>query len=116
VSAAQIDDYLAGLDEPKRSTLKQLRESILRAAPDAEQGISYAVPAFSVDGKVVAGFAAFTKHLAYLPHSGSVLAQFESELAGYTMTAGSLHFPIDEPLSDELVARLVHAKRALLGV
>lgn len=116
MSAAEIDDYLAGLDEPKRSTLERLRESILRAAPDAEQGISYAVPAFSVDGKVIAGFAAFTHHLAYLPHSGSVLGQLEHELVGFTKTTGSLHFPIDEPLDDDLVARLVQAKRALLGV
>jgi uncharacterized protein YdhG (YjbR/CyaY superfamily) len=116
VSAAEIDAYLAALDEPKRSTLEQLRASILRAAPDAEQGISYAVPAFRVQGAVIAGFAAFTNHLAYLPQSGSVLDQFEAELAGFTRTPGSLHFPVDQPLDDALVARLVAAKRAIAGV
>lgn len=114
MSAEQIDAYLEGIDEPRRSTLERLRESILRAAPDAEQGISYAMPAFVVDGKVIAGFAAFTHHLAYLPHSGSVLAQFGDDLSGYTQTKGSLHFPVDVPLDDELVARLVNAKRRQL--
>jgi uncharacterized protein YdhG (YjbR/CyaY superfamily) len=113
MSTAEIDAYLAGLEEPKRQTLQRLRESILRAAPDAEQCISYGMPAFRVDGRVIAGFAAFKNHLAYLPHSGSVLNQFDSQLAQFTKTSGSLHFPIDEPLSDQLVADLVEAKRHL---
>jgi uncharacterized protein YdhG (YjbR/CyaY superfamily) len=114
MSAAEIDAYLDALDEPKRSTLEQLRSSILRAAPGAEQGISYNMPAFRVDGRVVAGFAAFKNHLAYLPHSGSVLTALAADLEGYERTAGSLHFPIDRPLDDALVAKLVTAKRRLL--
>ena len=73
MSEQEIDQYLAALDEPKRSTLEALRRSILEVVPDAEQCISYGMPAFRLQGKVVAGFAAF-KHLSYLPHSGSVLA------------------------------------------
>jgi uncharacterized protein YdhG (YjbR/CyaY superfamily) len=71
------------------------------------------MPAFRVDGRVVAGFAAFTKHLAWLPHSGSVLPALASDLAGYTQTKGSLHFAVDEPLPDELVRKLVETKLAL---
>lgn len=115
MSAAEIDDYLANLDEPARSTLTQLRHSILAAAPDAEQGISYGLPAFFVDGKVVAGFAAFKRHLSYLPHSGSVLDELGEEVAGYGQTKGSLHFPADQPLPDALVARLVEVKLRQLG-
>ena len=115
MATAEIDAYLAALDEPKRSTLEALRRSILRAAPDAEQGISYGLPGFRVRGKVVAGFGAFKNHLAYLPHSGQVLARLADELTGYTRTSGSLHFPIDEPLPDALVRRLVEAKLDLLG-
>ena len=73
MSLAEIDAYLAGLDEPKRSTLEQLRRDILAVVPEAEQCISYNLPAFRVDGKVIAGFAAFTHHLSYLPHSSSGL-------------------------------------------
>ena len=107
MSAQEIDAYLEGLDEPKRSTLKQLRETILEIVPDAEQGISYGLPAFRVQGKVVAGFAAFKNHLSYLPHSGSVLPELGNEVAGYGGTKGSLHFPIDRPLPKPLVEKLI---------
>ena len=60
MSAEEIDGYLASVEEPKRSTLEALRQSILEVVPDAEQCISYGMPAFKVQGKTVAGFAAFT--------------------------------------------------------
>ena len=107
MSAEQIDDYLRDVDEPKRSTLQVLRRMILEVIPDAEQGMSYGMPAFRVQGKTVAGFAAFKDHLSYLPHSGRVLGQLADELAGYTMTKGSLHFPVDQPLPKAIVSRLV---------
>lgn len=110
MTAAEIDAYVDALDEPKRTTLRRLRASILRVVPDAEECLSYGMPAFRVDGKVVAGFAAFKKHLSYLPHSGSVLDELPDDLAGYTMTKGSLHFPVDAPLPDELVAKLVEVR------
>ncbi|MGZ4619267.1 MAG: iron chaperone [Frankiaceae bacterium] len=75
MSAAEVDAYLDRLDEPKRSTLSQLRHDILGAVPDAEQCVSYAVPVFKVAGKTIAGFAAFKDHLSYLPHSGSVFPE-----------------------------------------
>ena len=115
MTANEVDAYLAGLEEPKRSTLEALRRSIRAVVPDAEESISYGMPAFRVGGKVVAGFAAFKSHLAYLPHRGSVLADLGDSLAGYERTSGSLHFPIDEPLPDELVRSLVEAKLAVLG-
>ena len=94
MTAAEIDDYLSTVPEPKRATLEALRRSILAVIPEAEQCISYAMPAFRVNGKVLAGFAAFKNHLAYLPHSGQVLREIP-ELAGYEQTTGSLHFAID---------------------
>ena len=111
----EVDAYLAGLGEPKRSTLEAVRRSIRAAVPDAEECISYGMPAFRVSGKVVAGFAAFKNHLAYLPHSGTVLADVGDALAGYERTSGSLHFPVDEPLPDELVRSLVEARLAELS-
>ena len=115
MTADEVDAYLAGVDEPKRSTLETLRRSIRAIVPDAEEGISYGMPAFRVGGKVVAGFAAFKNHLAYLPHSGEVLASLGDRLNGYERTSGSLHFAVDEPLPDDLVRRLVDAKLAVLG-
>ena len=116
MTADEVDAYLVGLEEPKRSTLAALRRSIRAVVPHAEECISYGMPAFRVDGKVVAGFAAFKNHLAYLPHSGQVLADLGERLEGYECTSGSLHFSIDEPLPDDLVRELVHAKLAVLGL
>lgn len=107
MSAVEIDDYLQRLDEPKRSTLSQLRRDILAVVPDAEQCISYGVPGFKIDGKTIAGFAAFKNHLSYLPHSGSVFPELADELAGYQQSSGSLHFPVDQPLPPELVEKLI---------
>jgi uncharacterized protein YdhG (YjbR/CyaY superfamily) len=115
VSASEIDAYLAPLDAPQREALEDLRRSILAVVPDAEQCLSYGMPAFRVDGKVVAGFAAFTHHLSYLPHSGDVLGDLGEELAAYERTAGSLHFTADQPLPDDVVRRLVEAKLRRLG-
>jgi uncharacterized protein YdhG (YjbR/CyaY superfamily) len=105
-----IDDYLASIDEPKRTTLEKLRQTILGIIPGAEECISYGMPAFRLDGKVIAGFAAFKNHLAYLPHSGSVLPELSDDLADYESTQGSLHFPIDQPLPKALVKKLIASR------
>jgi uncharacterized protein YdhG (YjbR/CyaY superfamily) len=107
MSADEIDAYLAALDEPKRSTLEQLRRDILRVVPDAQQCISYAVPGFKIDGTTIAGFAAFTRHLSYLPHSGSVFPELTQDLLGYERSTGALRFPVDQPLPAGLVSKLI---------
>lgn len=110
MSGEEIDRYLSGIEEPKRTTLERLRQSILKVVPDAEEGISYGMPAFRVRGKVVAGFAAFKNHLTYAPHSGSVLDQLADDLEGYSTTKGVLRFPVDEPLPDTLVEKLIQVR------
>ncbi len=116
MSAQEVDDYLSGIDEPKRTTLAALRRAILDVVPEAEEVISYGVPAFRVRGKTIAGFAAFKAHLSYLPFSGSVLSQLGDELGGYTMTKSSLHFPIDQSLPEELVQKLIALRLADAGL
>ena len=116
MASDEIDAYLAEIDEPARSTLEEVRRRILAVVPDAEQCISYQMPAFRVPGpkkgkgKVVAGFAVFAKHLSYLPHSGTILPPLDDELADYQRTKSSLHFAFDEPLPADLVATLVQAR------
>ena len=104
----EIDEYLAALYEPKRSTLRELRRTILEVIPEADECISYGLPAFKVRGKVVAGFGAFKNHLSYFPHSGSVLPKLSQDLAGYVRSKGTLQFAIDmslpKPLVEELIA------------
>jgi len=116
MSEKEVDEYLAALDEPKRSTLEALRATILEIVPDAEQGISYGVPAFRLQGKVVAGFAAFKNHLSYLPHSGSVFPELGAALAAYKTSSGALQFPVDQSLPPPLVRRLISVRmRQALG-
>ena len=112
MAAADVDEYLLGIEEPKRATLETLRSTILEIVPEADQLISYGMPAFRVEGKTVAGFAAFRKHLSYLPFSGTVLSQLTDELEGYTMTKSALHFGVDEPLPKALVEKLIAVRRA----
>jgi len=112
VAIADIDAYLSQLEEPTHGTLQTLRRTILEIVPEAEQVISYGVPAFRVGGKTVAGFAAFRDHLSYLPFSGSVLSKLADELEGYTMTKSALHFAADQPLPEALVKKLVAVRLA----
>lgn len=116
MAASEIDAYFASVEEPKRSTLEEMRRRILEVVPDAEQTISYACPAFKVNGKVVAGLAAFKNHLSYLPHSGSVLPALGDEIEGYGGTKSALHFPVDEPLPRDLIERLITTKLRELGL
>jgi len=105
MSAREIDDYLAQLAEPKRSPLKQLRQTILAVVPDAEEELSYGVPAFRIRGKTVAGFSAAKNHLSYLPRSGEVLGQLTAEdLAGFEASKGA--FAISTSLRHLGVGRL----------
>jgi uncharacterized protein YdhG (YjbR/CyaY superfamily) len=111
-----VDDYLAALDPTKRATLEKLRRTILELLPNAEETISYGMPAYKVAGKTVAGFAAFKNHLSYLPHSGSVLDKLRDALEPYQVTKGSLHFPVDQPLPRDIVSQLVKTRLSEAGL
>jgi len=110
LSRSEIDAYLANVEEPKRSTLEELRKTILDVIPEAEECISYQMPAFRVEGHVIAGFAAFRDHLSYFPFSGSIPNQLHDELAKYKQTVSALHFAVDKPLPRPLVKRLIELR------
>ena len=116
MGAAEVDDYVAGVPEPQRSTLAQIRAILESLLPDAEQVITYGSPTFKVGGKGVAGFAAFARHCTYMPMSGSVTASLADELVGYETTKGSVKFPVDHPLPEPIVRALVDARLAELGL
>jgi uncharacterized protein YdhG (YjbR/CyaY superfamily) len=117
MSVNEIDDYLAALEPTKRDALQILRERILTRFPDAEECISYGMPAFRVDGKVLAGFAAFSKHLSWFPHSGKVLPAIAADttlaplLGGYDWDKGTLRFAPDRVLEDALIDVLIDIRR-----
>ncbi len=117
MSKEDVDAYLATLDQRERSSLSELRETIAEIIPEAEQCISYGIPAFRIRGTLIAGFAAFKNHLSYFPHSGSVLEVLQEEVAGYSTSKGTLRFSIDSPLPRALVEKLidVRIRQALRG-
>ena len=113
--AEAVDRYLDGLPEPQATTLRSLRATLLDLLPDADEGLSYGVPAVLVDGSPVAGYAGFTAHCGYYPHSGSVLQDAADLLDGYAWSKGTLRFPVDQPLPGEIVERLVALRLQQIG-
>jgi uncharacterized protein YdhG (YjbR/CyaY superfamily) len=109
--AKDPDAYLAKLSSDKRATLERVRRAIRAAAPQAQEGMSYGMPAF-IQGKAIAGYAAAARFCSYYPMSGRVVATLKGDLAKYQVTKGSIHFPIGKPLPPALVRRLVKARLA----
>jgi len=112
MSKKEIDYYLAGVEEPQKGTLQTLRKTILEIIPKAEQCISYQFPTFKIDGKGIAGFAAFKQHCSYFPMSGSVLDQLKPDVAKYKTSRGALQFAVDKPLPKFLVRKLIKVRLA----
>ena len=109
---ASIDDYLRSVPEDRRRALEELRTKILSIVPDAQECISYRIPAFRVNGVVVAGFCATARGGSYFPFSGSTLKTLAREVSRYKQTKASLHFSPDEPLPLALVRKLIKVRIA----
>ena len=108
--ATTIDAYLATVKGERRAALDELRRTIRAIVPKAEECISYRMPAFRLEGRVIAGFAATTKGCSYFPFSGTTLRTLAAELRGYEQTKSSLHFRPEEPLPAALVRKLIKAR------
>jgi len=108
--SAEIDAYLARLPQGFRQELSDLRETIAKAAPGAEECISYQMPAFRYNGRVLVYYAAFKKHCSFFPGSIAVADAFADELASFRVSKGTIHFTPDEPLPKSLVRKIVKAK------
>jgi uncharacterized protein YdhG (YjbR/CyaY superfamily) len=95
---------------PHRETMLEMRNRILEIIPDAEEVVSYGMPAFKLDGRVLAGLLANKKHVGYYPFSGSILHLFPEELAKFTTTKSAIHVPVDKPLAKGLIKKLMRAR------
>src|SRR5688572_27412385 len=95
---ATIDEYLATVRADQRPALERLRRIIRAAAPAAEEGISYGLAAFRLNGRPLVGFGASASHCAFYPMSGTTVAAFQDELAGYETSKGTIRFSPDRPL------------------
>lgn len=110
-----IDDYLAGLNAVSRAALQRVRRAVHAAAPGVEECISYGMPAFRLDGKLVAGFRAATNHCSYHPMSGDTVAALDAELAAYETSRGTIRFSPRAGLPAALVRKLVKTRIAELA-
>lgn len=108
----KVDAYLAGVPADQRALLQHVRETIAAAVPDAEEAISYGMPAFERHGRFFVSYAAWKRHCSIYPLTGEFLAAHRVELEGYGRTKGSLHFTPERPLPDELLVALVRAEVA----
>jgi uncharacterized protein YdhG (YjbR/CyaY superfamily) len=101
-----VDDYLASLSPEQRAVLERVRRTIKKAAPDAEERISYRIPLYRQHGDVV-GFAAFKDHLSLFVTDSSVSERFADELNGFEVRNTTIHFSVENPLPDELIGKIV---------
>jgi uncharacterized protein YdhG (YjbR/CyaY superfamily) len=106
-----VEEYLAGVPEPARTTLSKIRAVIGSAVPaEATEVISYGVPTFKYKGPVI-WYAAFSNHCSLFP-TAAVIEQFKDELKAYKTSKGTIQFPVDKPLPASLVKKMVKARLA----
>ncbi|HKA38050.1 MAG TPA: DUF1801 domain-containing protein [Thermoanaerobaculia bacterium] len=105
-----IDEYLAGVQPEKRNALEKLRRTIHAGFPRAEEVISYGIPAFRLDGTVIAWFAAASRHCSFFP--GAAVQGFEEELADFETSKGTVRFQPGKPIPAGLVRRMVKERIA----
>jgi len=103
--ASDVDSYIADYPPKVQKMLKQLRSAIWKAAPDAEESISYMMPAYKLQGPLVY-FGAYEKHIGFYP-TGTGVAAFQKEIASYKSSKGAIQFPLDQPLPIALVEKIV---------
>jgi uncharacterized protein YdhG (YjbR/CyaY superfamily) len=109
--ARTVDEFLAALTDEQRSALMKLRRTIRAATPDAEECISYGIPAFRLGGKFFVGFGASARHCAFYPGALPV-AELKRELKDYDTSKGTIRFQPDKPLPVSLVRRIVKMRLA----
>jgi uncharacterized protein YdhG (YjbR/CyaY superfamily) len=108
----EIDARLAALPANQRAALQALRNTIAAAAPEAEEAMSYGMPAFRYHGRALVSYAAFTAHCSFFPMSSGLVETHRDELAGFATAKGTVRFTPEHPLPADLVARIVRERMA----
>jgi uncharacterized protein YdhG (YjbR/CyaY superfamily) len=107
-----IDEYLTTVKTDHRQALEKLRQTIRAVVPNAEECISYGIPAFRLNGRLLVGFGAWVTHCSFYPMSSTTLGKFRNDLKDFQTSKGTLRFTPDRPLSVRLVKKLVQARIA----
>jgi uncharacterized protein YdhG (YjbR/CyaY superfamily) len=111
----KIDRYLHTLPADQRKALQQLRRTIQSAVPRAEEGASYGLPAYILNGRPLAAFSASKHHCSFFPMDGSTVSALAAELKGFDVSKGTIRFTPDKPLPASLIKRIVKARAAAIG-
>ena len=105
-----MDEYIASVNEPHQAMLQTLRRAIKAAAPEAVETISYNMPAFRINGKILVYFAAHTNHIGFYPADTSVFGMFQEQLEKYHTSKGTIQFPISGKLPAGLIKKIVKVR------
>ncbi len=108
-SPRDVDDYLSRVPLDQRKALQQLRRTIKSVAPDAEETISYQIPTFKLNGRMLVSYAAFAEHCSFFPGAGPTETH-KDELKSFATSKGTVRFTPDKPLSPTLVKKLVKTR------
>jgi uncharacterized protein YdhG (YjbR/CyaY superfamily) len=106
-----MDEYLDGLPPDQRAALERVRAAVVGAAPDAETGTSYGMPAFLVAGRPLLGFRAAKQHLSVFPFSPAAIEAVKDRLEGFDLAKGTVCFTTERPIPDDVVKDLVRLRR-----
>ena len=102
-----IDEYLAGVEEPRRSALEHIRGVVRAEVPDADEGTSYGMPAFKFAGRPLVGFVAAKQHLSLFPFSPAVIDALADRLDGFELSKGTIRFSVERPIPDDVIRDIV---------
>ena len=108
---SSIDAYIAVFPQEVQARLREMRAIIRQAAPDSSETISYAIPTFDFLGRHLVHFAAFRHHIGFYP-TASGIADFAQDMQQYKTSKGAVQFPLEQPLPEELIARIVRFRVA----
>lgn len=109
-----IDDYLAGVEEPKRAQLERIRFLAKQIVPTAQEVISYKMPTLTYEGKPFLGFDAHKNHIGLYPYSGEVIELLKDRLKEYGTSSGAIRVPVDRPIPEALLKDLIDCRIRLI--
>ncbi|HLH33192.1 MAG TPA: DUF1801 domain-containing protein [Alloacidobacterium sp.] len=101
-----VDEYIGAQPQASREILERVRHAIRKALPQAEEVISYQIPAYKIRGSAVIYFAGWKQHYSLYPAGDRLVAEFKDELAGYKINKGTIRFPLSEPVPVKLIERI----------
>jgi uncharacterized protein YdhG (YjbR/CyaY superfamily) len=109
---SEMDDYLDGLTPEQKEALARVRAAVERMAPDAEEGVSYGMPAYLYAGRPLLGFRAAKRHLSVFPFSPAAVEAVKDRLEGFDLSKGTIRFSADRPVPEDVLADLILARKA----